>query len=172
VSRGPGRWQAAILEALEVAGHLAYVPVSDVGLDLLGRSMSLSEYRALNRAAWLLRARGALHLGAGAGMDYRGRTAKRLVAWTCANCSLDGSSEHIPAVPDPPCFYCGEPTQRRTKYRDDIAQCERCAERLKEKFKRDRVTQYPIELEKSTAFFPIPDAITFENGLARLQGVS
>ncbi|MBA3290235.1 MAG: hypothetical protein H0U17_01935 [Actinobacteria bacterium] len=169
MSRGPGRWQTTILEALEGAGHLAYVQVTNVGLDALGRSMTMSEYRALNRAAWLLKKRGALHLGAGAGMDYRGRTAKRLVAWTCANCSLDGSSEHIPALP---CLNCDEPTQRRAAYRDDIAQCERCAETQREKNKKAMITQYPIELEKSTVYYPIPDVLTFDNGVARLRGVS
>ena len=110
MSRGPGRWQRQLLDALDRAGRLCYVPVADAGLAAVGRSMTGAEYRSLIRAAWLLERRGALHLGKPLGSDYTGRPNLRLLAWRCANCSHAATSEHIPALP---CFYCKTPTTRR-----------------------------------------------------------
>ncbi len=112
MSRGPGRRQRLVLAALAAVGDIAYVTVTDVGLRAVDRSMTRAEYRALNRAAWLLRGRGRLHVGKLTGTDYRGRLAARLVVWTCRNCSLRLTSEHIPALP---CLYCKTPTVRRAE---------------------------------------------------------
>ncbi len=110
VSRGPGRWQRLVLAAMEEAGPLAYVCVSGVARDALGRPMTGSEYRALIRASWLLAGRGALHLGKPLAVDCLGRTSARLLAWCCANCSFAGAGEHIPALP---CFWCEKVTTQR-----------------------------------------------------------
>ena len=102
--------QRLLLDALADAGHFEYLPVSVVAADVLGRSMTPSEYRSLIRAAWLLRHRGAAHLAKLPGLDYRGRGAERLAIWTCPMCSFAGASEHIPMIP---CYACKEPTQQR-----------------------------------------------------------
>lgn len=114
--------QRLLLDALADAGNFEYVPVTMVGLEVLGRSMTQSEYRSLIRAAWLLRHRGAAHLAKLPGLDYRGRSAPRLAIWTCPMCSDAKPSEHIPMIP---CYVCREPTQRRNF--GDRADCGRHA---------------------------------------------
>jgi hypothetical protein len=110
VSRGPGRWERLILDELQRIGDIAYLRVSEAACIALDRSLTPSEYRALNRAAWLLRTRGRLHLGKALAPDYTGRMNQTLVAWTCVKCSHGATGEHIPALP---CAYCKEPTERR-----------------------------------------------------------
>lgn len=120
MSLGPGRWQRLLLSALSDVGHFRCAVVADVGLATLDRSMTTSEYRALNRAAWLLQIRGALHVQKAAGTDYLGRSTTRVLVWTCPMCSLAGTSEHIAATP---CFWCGTPTQLRDTCRPTSPDC-------------------------------------------------
>jgi hypothetical protein len=110
MSRGPGRWQQVIIAALGAAGNGSYVNVTDVAIEQVERSLTPSEYRAVNRAVWLLKRRGRLHLALVTSRDYRGRTARILAAWTCFKCSAAATGEHLPTLP---CFYCKAPTEER-----------------------------------------------------------
>lgn len=110
MSRGPGRWQRYIMATLAERGPFKPLLVLDVGLDVLDRSMTLSESRALLRAARLLQWRGSLHLDRLPAFDCCGRLMARLAAWSCPNCSPVITGEHIPALP---CFWCKTPTTER-----------------------------------------------------------
>lgn len=120
MSRGPGRWQRELLAALRDAGDFNYVWVSGVGLAALGRSFTPSEYRAMNRAAWLLRDRGHLHLGKMLDRNFIGRLSAQVYAWTCPNCSHVATGEHIPALR---CMFCKTPTTDRAPYRPEHPDC-------------------------------------------------
>lgn len=150
MSRGPGRRQQLVLDMVAEVGHLVPVPVTAWATATLGRSMTRAEYRAVVRAVWQLHQRGGVHAQHAVGTDYTGRAARRLIVWTCANCSYAAAGEHIAALP---CLYCKQPTSRTPAYRDPstgMRQCETCDERLKrEHAERDdcmtSATDHPAE---------------------------
>lgn len=110
MSRGPGRWQRALISAVERSGHFTPILVAEVGLEEIGGPMSPSEYSALNRAARRLNGT-ALHLTQLDDYAYGGRRALRLGAWACPKCSDAATGEHIPLQP---CSYCRKPTDGRS----------------------------------------------------------
>lgn len=120
MSRGPGRWQRELLTALDAVPELSPLVVADVGLQSIDRSMTPSEYRALNRAAWLLQQAGRAHLSKLTGRDYRNVRAQRLVIYRCANCSHVTGREHLAAAP---CLNCGALTELRNVFRPERPYC-------------------------------------------------
>lgn len=138
MSRGPGRWQRLILAALRDVWHFAPVWPTNVAVTELGGPMTQAEYRAVIRATWLLNKRGALHAEHERGIDYTGRVARRLMAWTCPKCSPAGAGEHIAALP---CLYCKKPTDRMPighSAASGYRQCADCAERIAAHFRQMR----------------------------------
>lgn len=98
MSRGPGRWQRLILQAL---GQSKVVPISRMAVVETGGSLLPEEYRALNRAAHSLARKGVIGLVRSLGVDYRGQTNVQLLAvWFSDIDLLKSKGLSVVSVPD------------------------------------------------------------------------